>query len=149
MVAGVLVSISNKNVDKIFDYNIPNHLLTSIRIGIRVLVPFANMQLEGIVLEIKNDTDTFYELKSIIDIVDETIVLNDELLELGKWMKNKTLSTLISCYQTMLPKALKVQNKNTISIKYDTYYIIFTIDCPYGQNAISEEIPTCTIKTEK
>ncbi|MBR2827637.1 MAG: primosomal protein N', partial [Bacilli bacterium] len=38
-------------------------------------------------------------------------------------MRDMTLSTLISCYQVMLPKALKVKAKNKeSSILYDTYY---------------------------
>ena len=110
LVVGVLIELSNKNIDKIFDYNVPLEFVSKIKIGIRVTVPFGRMTLEGFVLEIKDSSDV--ELKSIISIVDENIVLNKELLELGKIIQNKTLSTLISCYQVMLPKALKAKNKN-------------------------------------
>ena len=120
MIVGVLVEISAKAVDKVFEYNVPKELEESIKVGIRVLVPFGKMTLEGFVLEIKNEKTTSMELKSIIDVVDKDIVLNKELLELGKVMRNNTLSTLISCYQVMLPKALKAGS--TGSIKYDTYY---------------------------
>ena len=47
MIAGVLVELSNKNIDKIFEYEIPSFLMSRIKIGIRVLVPFGNMKLEG------------------------------------------------------------------------------------------------------
>ena len=117
MVAGVLVELSNKNIDKVFDYNVPEELVSNIKIGIRVTVPFGRMTLEGFVLEIKNNNDSDMELKSIISIVDEDNVLNDELLNLGKIMRDKTLSTLISCYQTMLPKALKAKNGRIVNIK--------------------------------
>ena len=120
LVVGVLVELSAKAVDKVFDYNVPCELEKDIKVGIRVSVPFGRMTLEGFVLEIKNSTSTDRELKSIINIVDKDIVLNDELLELGKVMRNNTLSTLISCYQVMLPKALKAGS--TGNIKYDTYY---------------------------
>jgi primosomal protein N' (replication factor Y) len=128
LVAGVLVEISNKNVDKIFDYNIPNNLIDNIKIGVRVCVPFGNMTLEGFVLEIKDSKDTDRELRDIISIVDVDVVLNDELLELGKVMKDKTLATLISCYQVMLPKALKAKNGSNINIKFDTFYRINNLD---------------------
>ena len=120
MVVGVLVELSAKAVDKVFDYNVPEELEDSIKVGIRVLVPFGRMTLEGFVLEIKDSNTTSMKLKSIIDVVDKDIVLNKELLELGKTMRNNTLSTLISCYQVMLPKALKAGS--TGNIKYDTYY---------------------------
>lgn len=122
MIIGVLVEISNKMVDKVFDYLVPLELIDKIKIGIRVSVPFGRMTLEGFVLEIKDSKSTDRELKEIIDVVDSDIVLNSELLELGKVMSKNTLSTLISCYQVMLPKALKAKSNSSINIKYDTYY---------------------------
>ena len=120
MIVGVLVEISAKAVDKVFEYSVPKELENSIKVGIRVLVPFGRMTLEGFVLEIKDSKTTDKELKSIISVVDKDIVLNKELLELGRVMRDNTLSTLISCYQVMLPKALKAGS--TGNIKYDTYY---------------------------
>lgn len=119
MVARVLVEISNINVDKTFDYFVPFELENKIKVGIRVKVPFATRELEGFVLEIINDSlDSDYELKQIIDVIDNEVVLNEELLELGKFMSEKYFSTLISSYQTMLPKALKAQNRTTINKKF-------------------------------
>ena len=66
----------------------------------------------------KTEIDT----KSIISIIDHEHILNNELLTLGKIMQEKTLSTLISCYQIMLPKALKAKKKVQINKKYDTVY---------------------------
>ena len=121
MVVGVLVELSNKNIDKVFYYKVPDSLKDKIKIGVRVVVPFGRMELEGFILEIKDNSD-IDNLKEIIDIKDLDIILNKELLELGKYMHDETLSTLISCYQTMLPKALKAKNGNVINKKYDTYY---------------------------
>ena len=95
MVVGVLVELSSKNIDKIFDYNVPEDLVSNMKIGIRVTVPFGRMTLEGFVLDIKKNNDSDIELKSIISIVDNDIVLNDELLNLGKVMRDKTLSTSV------------------------------------------------------
>ena len=122
MIVGVLVEISAKAVDKIFEYKVPDEFIEDIKVGIRVSVPFGNMTLEGFVLEIKNEKTTEKELKEIISIVDKDIILNDELLQLGKTMKDNTLATLINCYQVMLPKALKAKNNTNINIKYDTFY---------------------------
>ena len=122
MIIGVLVEISNKMVDKVFDYLVPMNLIDKIKIGIRVSVPFGRMTLEGFVLEINKSKSNDIELKEIIDVVDSDIVLNSELLELGKTMSKSTLSTLISCYQVMLPKALKAHEGSNVNIKYDTYY---------------------------
>ena len=120
MIVGVLVELSNKNIDRIFDYLVPESFIQDIKIGIRVTVPFGTQILEGFILEIKN-TSSNNELKEIINIVDKDIVLDKELLELGKYMANKTLSTLISCYQVMLPKALKAQQGTNINMRLDKY----------------------------
>ena len=120
MVVGVLVQLSSQNIDKIFDYIVPNDLESSIKVGIRVLVPFGRQTLEGFVLEIKDNSDR--DLKEIYSILDRDIVLNDELLLLGKQIQKCTLSTLISAYQVMLPKALKAKAGVLVSKKYQTFY---------------------------
>ena len=122
MVVGVLVELSNKNIDRVFEYSVPEELTSLMKVGIRVLVPFGKMELEGFVLNIKNHKDTDKDLKEVISVVDSSVVLNTELLELGKDIQKSTLSTLISCYQVMLPKALKAKNGSNVSIRFDTYY---------------------------
>ena len=121
MIIGVLVELSNKNIDKIFDYSVPLHMQEYIKVGIRVEVPFGRMSLEGFVLEIKEDT-SLESLKEIISIIDDDVILNDELLLLGKEVQRNTLSTLISCYQVMLPKALKAKRGVSVNKKFDIYY---------------------------
>ena len=120
MVVGVLVQLSSQNVDKVFDYIVPRDLENSVKVGIRVLVPFGRQTLEGFVLEIKDNSDR--DLKEIYSILDRDIVLNDELLLLGKQIQKSTLSTLISAYQVMLPKALKAKAGVLVSKKYQTFY---------------------------
>jgi len=122
MVIGVLVEITNRCVDRVFEYYVPDTMTSHIKIGIRVLVPFGNKNIEGFVVEVKDNKTTDKELKEIVKIIDSDIVLNEELLELGKYMKDKTISSLVSCYQVMLPKALKAKSNTTINIKYDTFY---------------------------
>ena len=128
MVVGVLVELSNKNIDKVFDYNVPKELESNIKIGIRVEVPFGRQVLDGFVLEIKNENTQELTLKDIISIKDIDVVLSSELLELGKWMSKDNLATLISCYQVMLPKALKAKIGSKNLLKMDIFYKINDID---------------------
>lgn len=145
MIVGVLVQLSHKNIDKIFDYKVPRNLVSKIKLGIRVEVPFGYQKLEGFVLEIKNSSSFEEDLKEIIQVIDEEIILNEELLNLGKFMKEKTLSTLISCYQVMLPKALKAKKGTTVTKKYDTYYHLGNID-DYKLNQKQQQIIDCFSK---
>lgn len=119
MIVGVLVELSNKNVDKVFDYRVPKELEEKIKVGIRVKVPFGHMELIGFILEIKENKER--ELKEIIEVLDEEVILNEELLELGKEMSKESLCTLISAYQAMLPKGYKASRKNHVNRKINTY----------------------------
>ena len=122
MIASVLIEYSNKKLDKTFDYIIPTFLLSKIKIGMKVKVPFSKVVVEGFVLNIKKDKKEDIVYKEIIDIIDSEFILDDELLSVGKYIKENTFATLISCYQIMLPKALKAKNKYKINVKYE-YFI--------------------------
>ena len=117
MVAEVLVEI--EKLDKTFTYLIPSNL--NIQIGIRVLVPFGRQKLEGFVVVIKDEIPSEYKLKEIIEVIDDNPILNNELLKLGKYLSKKTLCTLTSAYQTMLPSALKAKVNTKINKKTVLY----------------------------
>ena len=120
MIAQVLVELKSKNVDHTFDYNIPLELEERANIGIRVTVPFGRQVLEGFIMNINNSSE-FDDLKDIIDIIDDEVILNKELLSIGDYISKKTLSTKIAAYQTMLPRGLKASKRVSINVKYDTY----------------------------
>lgn len=128
MVALVLVEVMSRTVDKTFSYNIPKELIDDVAVGKRVVVPFGRKQVEGFVLEIVDDITSDYQLKDIIS-VNNDIVLTEELLSLGRAVSKSTLAPLISCYQAMLPKALKIKQKKEITKKYDTYYKVIDNGC--------------------
>jgi len=115
MVANVLVEI--KNIDKTFSYKVPSNLEKNTKIGMRCLVSFGNQKLEGFIVELEINKEYDYELKEIIELIDENPVLNDELLDLGKYIKKKTLCSLTNAYQTMLPSALKAKKNLKINKK--------------------------------
>ena len=119
MYAKVIIEYSVKKLDKEFIYMIPEYLKDKLKIGMKVYVSFGNKEVIGFVTDIVSEIDTEdYEIKYITDIVDENLVLNEELMTLGKYLKDRTLCSLITAYQTMLPSSLKVK-KNTHN--YDLY----------------------------
>ena len=124
MIIEVLVEIKAWKKDRTFSYRVPEKLQTKVAIGKRVLVPFQKRELEGFILNINVEVN--YEVKEIIDVIDESPVLNKELLELGQFIQKKTLCNLISAYQTMLPTALKAKKSKTVNKKYLNYLIFNT-----------------------
>ena len=127
MIAEVLVESKVAGVEKNFSYRIPKEM--HILVGMRVVVPFGKQTLEGFVLNITEEEKEF-EVKDILAVVDKEPVLNEELLSLGEYIKNKTVCNRISAYQTMLPKALKAKTKAKVSIQYERY---LSLNLPYEE----------------
>lgn len=121
MYAYCVVEYPIKTLDKAFTYKIPSSLCDKLKIGMKVLVPFNNRLVHAIVLNITSEYHEEYELKEVAKIEDEFLILNKELLELGKYLKENTLCNLITAYQTMLPSALKIKNQNRDYNKYENY----------------------------
>ncbi|USK40597.1 primosomal protein N' [Cytobacillus firmus] len=107
-IASVIVDVPAKQTDRAFDYKIPSHLKGVIFPGMRVVVPFGPRKIQGFVTGLKAESD-FQQLKSILEPMDLNPVLNQELLNLGEWLTEKTLCYKISAFQAMLPAALKAK----------------------------------------
>ncbi len=138
MYVEVLIEITHKNVDKAFTYHVPDHLVSFVKKGVRVEVPFQKRTLEGFVLNIL-ESDPEMEVKDIFSVVDEDVILTEELLELGKYLKKLTLASLMSCYQAMLPKALKAKKGVVINKKF-TSYLKLEDHAYVAKNTIQQEI---------
>lgn len=117
MLVSVLVEIKSLN-EKTFTYSVPTNLIPKAKLGVRVSVPFGSRSLNGLIIGYEKNSE--YETKDIIDVLDEKPILNEELIELGKMMSERYICSLMSCYQCMLPSALKF-NKKDIKIKYEKY----------------------------
>ena len=121
MTCNCLVELSHVFLEKTFTYLVPDSLKEDIKVGMRVEVPFGKQLLEAFVMEISNDICDTSNLKEIVRLVDTYPVLNNELISLGKFIKNTTLSSLMASYQVMFPKALKAKNKVNMQIKKEKY----------------------------
>ena len=116
MIARVLVDIKSKNVDKTYDYIIPQKYSNMIEIGTRVIVPFGNRAVMGFCLGISETSDYSEKLKEITRVIDLESYLTEELIELAKQIQIETSSLLIKILETMLPAALKVVYKPKIQV---------------------------------
>ena len=71
-------------------------------LGGRVLVPFREKKLSGIVVRL-HDEEPKYKLKHVGLVLDQEPVLDPRLLELGEWIAQYYLAPLGEVYRTMLP----------------------------------------------
>ena len=128
MYANVIIEYPVKSLNKMFIYKVPEKLQDVIQVGMKVYVPFGKSEVFGFVVELKNTNDTDYELKEIIRIDNEELVLNKELMDVGKYLSSITLCNLITAYQTMLPSSLKIKSQKHNYDIYDEFIIIKDIN---------------------
>ena len=91
--------------------------------GVRVLVDFHGQKIIGFVsdvIDIDNSNNFPYQIKPILQLIDDTPLINEELFELAYWMSKNTISPIISCLNAMLPPSLKPKSnfKNKVMVNY-------------------------------
>jgi len=87
-------------LDMLFTYSIPPGMEPVV--GGRVLVPFRQQRLSGIVVELR-DRPPQVKTKKVIEALDLAPVLDEQLLKLGNWIANYYLAPLGEVFRTMLP----------------------------------------------
>ena len=105
------VEIYNMKLDQLYTYL----SLDKVYVGQRVLINFNKRNLVGFIMKVNEtklskeeiETKYNYKLKYIESIIDQEAILNDELIDLAKYMHINTVSSLISCLNTILPVNLK------------------------------------------
>ena len=99
-------------LDMVFTYAIPPGMEPVV--GGRVLVPFRQQRLSGIVVEL-HDRPPQVKTKKVIEALDLSPVLDEQLLKLGKWIADYYLAPLGEVFRTMLP--LSAEFKRSIAYR--------------------------------
>jgi primosomal protein N' (replication factor Y) len=104
--ADVIADISHDSVDRAFEYIIPEELAQRIKRGSRVKVPFGRSDklIDGFVINIKEKAAwDAARLKSIHSIEEESIFVEDSLIELADFIKTNYGGTMNRALKTVLP----------------------------------------------
>jgi primosomal protein N' (replication factor Y) len=94
----------------VFAYRIPMGLMPVV--GGRVLVPFRQQRLSGVVTEL-HDRLPKVKTKDILQVLDLAPLLDEQLIRLGQWIAGYYLAPLGDVFRTMLP--LNAEFKRTIT----------------------------------
>lgn len=108
----VIVDINHYQVDKLFDYSVPDQLIEKVALGKRVLVPFGTRNITGFIMNISHSTKRD-DLKEIYEVLDEDAIVTTDLIELTKWMAQKYSCQQVQVLKTLLPEKVKQFKKNT------------------------------------
>lgn len=89
-------------VDRLFTYSIPPALQAVVQPGCRVLAPFASRKLTGVVCALHSSPPDV-AARDILKLLDETPVLESELLKLGDWIAEYYCTAIGEVLKGMLP----------------------------------------------
>src|SRR5580692_9434904 len=93
-------------LDMVFTYGVSPEATPVV--GGRVLVPFRQQRLTGIVVEL-HDRKPSVKTKSILSVLDAAPVFDEQLLRLGRWIADYYLAPLGEVFRTMLPLNAEVR----------------------------------------
>ncbi len=118
MFARVIVDISHSEVDKVFEYKIPESF--QVALGSRVLVPFGGKTIEGIVIGMtENSLYPIEKIKNVIKVLEDTPALTKETLALSEYVCKTCFVTRASALRLFLPSEMR---KGKVREQFDTYY---------------------------
>ena len=96
-------------------YAIPEAFQTSLGPGVRVLVPVGRRKMTGMVTRVSTSHDLADKnLKYILDVLDETPIFSEEMMELWQWTANYYLASLGDMLSTMLPGGLRSESTRMV-----------------------------------
>jgi primosomal protein N' (replication factor Y) len=100
-------------LDAVFTYRVPPGMGPVV--GGRVLVPFRQQRMSGIVVEV-HDRAPNLQTKNVISVLDAEPALDQLLLGLGKWIAGYYLAPIGDVLRTMLPLNAEFQRTITYRI---------------------------------
>ena len=106
MYADIIVDISHENLDRVYQYKIPEHLVGLVFVGVQVYIPFGmgNRKIKGYVIGISREAN-FDEnkIKYIDSIVDKSLAIENRLIALAGFIKQNFGGTMNEALKVVMP----------------------------------------------
>lgn len=118
MYATVLIDISSKNLNRLFDYKIPQHLQGKVKKGMRVVVDFNNAKRLAFVIEVVRVSK--YSTKEILHVLDKKPILTNAQFKVVEHLQKKSFSSYVDAFLTVVPQALHGKYEYTFEIIDET-----------------------------
>lgn len=123
--ADIIVDISHENLDKTYQYYIPDELLEMAVVGTKAIVPFGkgNRLIAGYIVAISEKPKWKVELiKPVKEIVNDALIIESQLIHLAYWIKDTFGSTMNDALKTVIPvkKTVKSKEEKTVLLLINT-----------------------------
>ena len=103
----------------LFTYETPERLNGSVCAGSRVLVPFRNRAVTGVVVDAharRPDPDLVKNVREIVEVLDAIPALPPNLVELGRWVSKYYVAPLGEVFRAMLPPEIDLRHEREYAI---------------------------------
>ncbi len=117
MYADVIVDISSGQLDKTYQYSIPEQLLSVAVMGAPVIIPFGTAKREGYIVGISGEPKIAVErIKPIIAVKEKGQVIESQMIALAYFIRENFGATMNDALHTVLPvkQAVRRVEKKTL-----------------------------------
>ncbi|MDE6490762.1 MAG: primosomal protein N' [Muribaculaceae bacterium] len=112
-----------------YTYSVPESMAETLRVGSRVIVPFGLKKFyTGIVSALTPIRPEGYELKEIIQILDDSPIVKHPQLKFWDWIAEYYLCGIGDVYKAALPAGLKIESETFVELVPD-----FATDLPMSE----------------
>jgi primosomal protein N' (replication factor Y) len=132
-------------VFKTFHYRIPERMIGSLRIGMRVLVPFKGRKVTGFSIDLLDEPPKGVEekLREVEDLLDEAPLIDPQMLRFCRWISDYYLYPLGEVIKTGLPPGLQLKSELILSLTQDGMESLAQRDLEPIQEKVFKEIGRC------
>ena len=120
MIAKIAVSAATYAIDKPYSYCVPEQM--ELLPGMRVVVPFGrgNRRAEGVVLAVEQGGNQ--GLKAVETCLDEAPLLDEGMLRLAAFLRERYFCTFYDAVRAMLPAGLWFKTTDTFALTGDRFW---------------------------
>ena len=116
-IAKIVVAAAVYAIDKPYDYLIPESLQEKCVPGVRVVVPFGkgNRRTEGFVLKTEEQAIPG-KLKPVESVLDQEPVMDDQMIRLAAFLRERYFCTFFDAIRVMLPAGLWFHSRDKVTL---------------------------------
>src|ERR1700692_931038 len=123
-----------------FTYEVPEQLRTAVQPGVRVLVPFRQKSLVGVVVDLPERPPAKAKIREITRVLDVIPALSPGLIELGHWIAGYYLAPVGEVFRAMLPPVTEVRSQQQIPITAAGRHLVYSTPSTLSKEFAAEEI---------
>lgn len=122
LIARIILTHYSHATDRLFDYSIPENLVSQVKVGSRVIVPFgkSDKEYEAFVLFLVSQSE-YGELKSIKSVIDNINYFGKNEVDLIEFMRHRYFCSYISAIRCLVPAGLGTVINEYVSLNRDKY----------------------------